>query len=816
MRGSLRSRLAILVASLVLAWPTGAEGKRRRGPQSDERGGELLAVGDVADSLDALFVPVDGPLTLSADAARYDPTTGQIEAEGSVRVSFGEWVLGCDRVALNIGEQTAEGEGDCQLSQGSTRIRFASATVELDTLEGMIIDAEVEGAADRYRFHAGVLRRLSDGQVFVRDTWFTPCGCEGRKPAWSVESRFVRITPEGVVHHSRSWFRLGQRRVIPVPSGRFDAVTGRASGFMLPEIRIGGRQPFSVGLPVYLTLGRNADLTLTPAYYDTRGFMGSGELRYAMAPGQAGTLSFSAIQDAALLEQVRERLHDVIPMVKAAGYSELRFWGQWRHLQRTRHAVFGGHLDVVRDDMILKDFEQDYSVRRTPYLASNVWGGVHDRRAALRMETEIVDDVSDVYNSHALHSLPRLRATATRLRGRPGQDWRVGLDVDSELLWALAFPDAWNGHLEYGTEYSDVGRDGISRGDPSYVGRDDDGTEGSSRYESGEPVHRTLRLAGKARLGATWTPGGWLWLRPWTEAQGSLYTGFRHHEEPGQLGVLRMGAELGTALFRDFHGGPAAGGVRHVIEPQLSYVGQPLVEETVHPLLTYDDVQQRHHRLAFELVNRWQRGVPAAFMRTQPRVQNLELRLAAALEFVPEARFDEDIPVEPLSMELSYRHRHGRLGARTVVAWEKEPFQVAGVQGSLDHPNGNRLALSYDWVRGGKGLLWSSGRWYPLLHGRLPDTGIHEIAFGVTWVPYTFLQEAVADPKRILRGFSVGAVWRVNLRADLGPAQSRLLNHEYWITFTSPCSCWRAGLDLRFASDWNSPSFGVRADLITR
>ena len=810
-------RWLALAAALALLLPAGADAmKRRQGERESERGAELRAVGEVADSLDALFVPVDGPLVLSAAEARYDPLTGRIEADGDVHLSFGGWVLRCQHVSLDLESQTAEASGDAELAQGETRIRFARAVVEIDTLEGLIVDAEVQGAADRYQFHAGALRRMRDGQVFVRETWFTPCGCGDRKPAWSVESRFVRITPEGVVHHRRSWFRLGSKRVLPIPSGRFDAVTGRAAGLMLPEIRLGGTQPFSVGLPLYLTLGRNADLTLTPAYYDTRGFMGSGELRYALAPGQGGTLSISAIHDRSLLETLREKTKEVIPDVKAEGYSELRFWGQWRHLNRDRHALFGAHLDVVRDDMILRDFEQDYSVRRTPYLASSLWGGVHDRRAALRLETEVVDDMSDVRNSAALHSLPRLRASATRLRARPGEDWRVGLDLDSDLLWAVGFPDAWGGNLVYRDEYVDVGRDGLNRGHPAYEGRDADGSEGSTRYESGEPVRRALRAGARARLGATWTPGGWLWVRPWAEVRGSLYGGYRHHDDPGSLGTFRAGTQVGTALFRDFRGGPADGGVRHVIEPTATYEMQPVVSDTVHPILTYDDLQMPFARVRLEVVNRWQKGTRDAFLKTQPRTQALELRAATSIELVEDARFDPDVPIEPLSMELSYRHRHGRLGARTIVAWEKEPFQLAGVQGSLDHPNGNRLSLAYDWVRGGKAVLWSAGAWYPLLHGGTPDTGIHEVAFGVTWVPYTFLKGAVDDPKRILRGFELGGSWRINLRGEMGPAQSRLLNHEYWVTFTSPCACWRAGVDLRFASDWSSPSFGIRADLITR
>jgi len=809
-------RLATLVPlALAMAVAVPADAKRS-GRRQPERGAELRAVREAAGTIDTLFVPVSGPVVLTAETARYDTEAGAILAEGDVTVEFGDWTLQCAEVRLELGTEVAEGSGGCVLTGGEMAVRFDRAELMLETLEGLLIDMEIRGLEGRYRFEASRMRRMATGTIYVDDGWMTPCGCGDRKPAWSIRARFVRIETDGSVHHKRGWFCLGRQPILPLPPGRFDSVTGRASGLLLPDIRLGGSQPFYVGLPVYLATSRNTDLTLTPAWYDTRGFLMGSQLRYAIAPSQGGQLSFSAIQDAALLEQVRQRLAEKVDDLGELGYSDVRFWAQWRHYQRSPHALFGAHVDILRDDMILRDFEQDYGIRRTPYLVSSIWGGIHDERAALRAEVEVVDDLSDVVNGKALHSLPHLHGSGTRIALLRRQDFRLALDLDGDVAWHAAFPAVWKGELQYKHAYLDTGTDGYGRGDPGWSAPDSDRSEDNGHYDAGEAVRRAVRGAVSARVSASWTPGGWLWLRPWAEASTALYGGFRVHDDPGVLATARAGADLGTALYRDFGGGTAAGGTRHVLEPRLSVDVQPFVTEQLHPILTYDDLQRPHQRIELELVNRVQRSRRAQYLQTQPRLQALEVRLATALEIEPDARFDPDLPIEPARLEIAYRHPFASVGARTVIAWEEQPFQTVGVGGALNHPNGNRIGLHYDWVRGGAEVLWSAGIRAPLLHGSTADEPIHEATLGITWVPYTFMTTFLEDRRRIVRGFALAAKWRVDLRKDLQSGSSRLLNHEYSLLYTSPCACWRGGLDLRFASDWGSPSFGFHLDLLTR
>jgi len=805
--------LVALALAVTLAVPAAAKRSRRQEP---ERGAELRAVREAAGTFDTLFVPVSGPVVLTAETASYDADGGAIIAEGDVTVSFGEWILECASVRLEIDAEVAEGTGGCTLTGGDMVVRFDRAELLLATLEGVLMDMEIRGLEGRYRFEAGRMRRMATGTIYLDDGWMTPCGCGDRKPAWSIRARFVRIETDGSVHHKRGWFCLGRKRILPVPPGRFDSVTGRSSGLLLPDIRLGGSQPFYIGLPVYFATSRNTDLTLTPAWYDTRGFLMGSEFRYAIGPNQGGKFSFSAIEDAALLDQVQQIQSERVGDLGDLGYSEVRFWAQWRHYQRAPNGLFGAHVDILRDDMILHDFEQDYGVRRTPYMVSNIWGGVHDERAAIRAEVEIADDVSDVFNREALHTLPHLHGSGTRIALLRRQDFRLALDLDGDVAWHASFPNVWRGKTEYQQAYVDAGTDGVSRGDAGWPGRDPDHSEDNGHYDTGEPVRRTVRGAMAARVSANWTPGGWLWLRPWAEARTTLYGGFRIHDDPGVLATVLTGAELGTALYKDFGGGTAEGGTRHVIEPRVSLEVQPIVEEQLHPILTYDDLQRPHQRIELELVNRVQRSRKARYLQTQPRYQALEVRLATALELDSDARFDPDLPIEPARIELAYRHAFARIGARTVLAWEEQPVQAVGVGGSLNHPNGNQVALNYDWVRGGADVLWSAGIWAPLLHGQISDQPIHEATLGITWVPYTFMASFLKDERRIVRGFALGAKWRVDLRKDLQSKQSRLLNHEYSVLYTSPCACWRGGLDLRFASDWGSPSFGVHLDLLTR
>ena len=71
---------ALAVCAVILSSALPASAKRPR-KQPEERGGELRAVREVADSVDSIFLPVSGPVVVRAGTASYLPSEEAIVAE---------------------------------------------------------------------------------------------------------------------------------------------------------------------------------------------------------------------------------------------------------------------------------------------------------------------------------------------------------------------------------------------------------------------------------------------------------------------------------------------------------------------------------------------------------------------------------------------------------------------------------------------------------------------------------------------------------------------------------------------------------------
>ena len=84
---------------------------------------------------------------------------------------------------------------------------------------------------------------------------------------------------------------------------------------------------------------------------------------------------------------------------------------------------------------------------------------------------------------------------AVVLTGEGTRAFCAGQDIREAIAFDGASGEAWAGELEYPDHYVDAGRDGLSRSDAAYPGPDEDRTEGSTHFETGEPVRRTLLVS---------------------------------------------------------------------------------------------------------------------------------------------------------------------------------------------------------------------------------------------------------------------------------------------------------------------------------
>src|SRR6266853_657744 len=257
-------------------------------------------------------------LALSCCAAVYAQGQGlQLRSPSEQRSKTGALpiVLDADRIEGVAGEDTTA-QGNASLRQGNLSIRADSLTyheasedvealgsVRLqrngDTLSGPSLRYSIKDATGLFekpdftftpraktgqppvsaRGQAETMELLGENQYRIKDGFFTSCkpGDDGwLVRADELELDFTRDV--GTARGASVYFE--GLRVIAAPSFDFSLNNQRKSGFLPPLIGATGKSGPEFGVPYYLNLAPNYDLTLTPRYMEKRGLQLAEQLRY--------------------------------------------------------------------------------------------------------------------------------------------------------------------------------------------------------------------------------------------------------------------------------------------------------------------------------------------------------------------------------------------------------------------------------------------------------------------------------------------------------------------------------------------------------
>jgi LPS-assembly protein len=189
---------------------------------------------------------------LGADRVHYEPTTGDVRAEGHVR--FGD-------PKLEVSAKMAS--FDPELGGG----RFSDTEFELKEVDG--------------RGTASTIQRRNDGVTVLEGVTYTTCPVEDEGEDWLLRAPYLEIDPDqnvGVARKVRVDFQGFP--ILYVPYLSFPLSAERKSGFLPPDIGNSRRSGADLAIPYYLNLRPNLDLQLTPRYLSKRGVQLRSELRY--------------------------------------------------------------------------------------------------------------------------------------------------------------------------------------------------------------------------------------------------------------------------------------------------------------------------------------------------------------------------------------------------------------------------------------------------------------------------------------------------------------------------------------------------------
>lgn len=126
---------------------------------------------------------------------------------------------------------------------------------------------------------ASLIRRAANKDYFLQKATYTTCAPKDN--AWDVEAKSIAIDNAKATGIAKNAvIRIRRWPVFYTPYFSFPTNKDRKSGFLLPMVGYSNVGGFDLGLPYYLNLAPNYDMTLTPHVYSERGVMMGGEFRY--------------------------------------------------------------------------------------------------------------------------------------------------------------------------------------------------------------------------------------------------------------------------------------------------------------------------------------------------------------------------------------------------------------------------------------------------------------------------------------------------------------------------------------------------------
>ena len=484
-----------------------------------------------------------GAVTVRARSFTWDPESGEIRAAGGVLLTDPTRVVAADAIRAIVG-------GPWEAEKVVAFVKDQPADLSAVTAAE---DARCVGR-NRLTFRGERLRGEASGDFELDGARLTLCDCPGGgAPSWELKARRADVRPGKRAILSWPVLRVTPRFLLvdhPVPvlvlPWLYVPLGDRQTGLLLPEIRSVDSTGLRLAQPLFVTLGRSADATLTAEYafgraYDpgkprnprVRGPGARLELRWAPAPEADGSVELAWLDD---LDR------------EEGGEGGGRFAIMGAHAQRLSAATtLRAVLRLAGDPVWVRDFAIGDVARTVPYTRS------------------------DVLLSHARDALV-LEAGASYLE--PLRPLGIGVGAPSTLVYGISASPSGR---EYGT--LGAGLDGASRLPalgaallPTAMGPLRLSARGGlARYapisgdfdrEGGRPA--ATRADAQVEAALPLLLGGAISLEPWARGGGAAYA-FEDGEDGASSAWGVAGATLGTEVSRRF------GALRHAIAPRLEW-----------------------------------------------------------------------------------------------------------------------------------------------------------------------------------------------------------------------------------------------------
>ncbi|MBL8954237.1 MAG: LPS-assembly protein LptD, partial [Myxococcaceae bacterium] len=311
---------------------------------------------------------------LSADRITWDEAAGAATASGNVTLRMtnkGLLAVIADVVTVRMNGDEVD---EAFIYDG---VALRKKNVTPDALMAARTPDQVRSAGNTVMsMNATHLVKNDDDTWTIDELAFTPCECNFDKPSWHIGTSRTTLDLEA----ERASLLFPTIWVWKIPVLWFPwlslPLSDRQTGLLVPKPGFTALNGFSLEQPVFVTLGRSADLTFTPGYffggnpnnpYGIEGPRLHTEFRYTPSPGTTGRATLGLIIDR---RWARDPVNPALlpEPLKRRG---LRAEGSWVHLQDLGKGFHDRvNLSFLSDGYLQRDSTPDVLARDLGYLRS--------------------------------------------------------------------------------------------------------------------------------------------------------------------------------------------------------------------------------------------------------------------------------------------------------------------------------------------------------------------------------------------------------------------------------------------------------------
>ena len=229
-----------------------------------------------------------GALPIILDADRIEGVAGKdTTAQGNASLRQGDLSIRADSLTYHEGNEDVEARGDVRLQRNGDTLKGPSLRYSIRDATGVFEKPDFTFTPlpktgqkpVSARGQAETIEFLGESRYRIKSGFFTSCkpGDDG----WLVRADELDLDLTREVGTARGGsVRFEGVPVIAAPAFDFSLNNQRKSGFLPPSIGVTGKSGPEVGIPYYLNLAPNYDLTLTPRYMEKRGVQLAEQFRY--------------------------------------------------------------------------------------------------------------------------------------------------------------------------------------------------------------------------------------------------------------------------------------------------------------------------------------------------------------------------------------------------------------------------------------------------------------------------------------------------------------------------------------------------------